>query len=47
MAKMFDNLKEDAHVDNFIAQNIKLPKKEEKAELDIDPGIKTPKMMKR
>lgn len=47
MAKMFDNLKEDAHVDNFVTANIKLPKKEEKAELDIDPGIKTPRVMKR
>jgi len=47
MAKMFDNLKEDAHVDNFVTANIKLPKKEEKAELDIDPGIKTPKVLKR
>jgi parvulin-like peptidyl-prolyl isomerase len=47
MAKMFDNLKEDSHVDNFVTANIKLPKKEEKAELDIDPGIKTPKVHKR
>ena len=30
MAKTFDQLKEDsAHVDNFLAGNIKLPKKEE------------------
>ncbi len=47
MAKTFDQLKEDSHVDNFLAGNIKLPKKEERAEADIEPGIATPKVLKR
>jgi parvulin-like peptidyl-prolyl isomerase len=47
MAKVFDKLKEDSHVDNFLAGNIKLPKKVEKASLDVETGLPTPKVLKR
>jgi parvulin-like peptidyl-prolyl isomerase len=47
MAHLYDQLKEDARVDNFVGGNIKLPKKEERAEADIDPGTPKPKLLKR
>jgi parvulin-like peptidyl-prolyl isomerase len=47
MARMYDQLKEDAHIDNFVGGNIKLPKKEERAEADIDPGTPKPKVLRR
>jgi parvulin-like peptidyl-prolyl isomerase len=45
MAKTFDEIKEAAHVDNFITGNMKTPKKDET--LADDPGIKTPKVISR
>lgn len=47
MAKVFEKLKEDSHVDNFLAGNIKLPKKVEQASMDIETGLPAPRVMKR
>jgi parvulin-like peptidyl-prolyl isomerase len=47
MAKVFERLKEDSHVDNFLAGNIKVPKKEQQASMDIETGLPTPRVMKR
>ncbi len=46
MAKTFDELKDDAHIDNFLTGSIKLPQKEEKS-LAVDPDIPLPKVHKR
>ena len=46
MAKTFDQLKDDAHIDNFLTGNIKSAKKEEQAPL-TDPGVKVPRVINR
>jgi parvulin-like peptidyl-prolyl isomerase len=47
MAETFDKLKEDSHVDNFLANKVKVAKQEERAAMDIDPGVPTPKVKTR
>ena len=37
--------KENSHVDNFLASNVKVPKKEERAAMAVDAGIPTPKVI--
>jgi parvulin-like peptidyl-prolyl isomerase len=46
MAKEFEGLKENAHIDNFLTGTMKQPKKAEDSEA-LDPGIKTPKVLRR
>jgi parvulin-like peptidyl-prolyl isomerase len=46
MAKTFDDLKENAKVDNFLAGTSKLPKREEQALVE-DPSVPQPKIFKR
>lgn len=47
MAKTFDKLKEDSHVDNFLASKVKVTKQEERAALDVDAGVPTPRVKTR
>jgi parvulin-like peptidyl-prolyl isomerase len=46
MAKTFDDMKENAKVDNFLTGTSKLPKREEQALIE-DAGAPQPKMLKR
>jgi parvulin-like peptidyl-prolyl isomerase len=45
MAKTFDDLKENARIDNFLSGNSKAPKKEER-NAELDPAVKLPKIVK-
>jgi hypothetical protein len=50
MARTFDDLKDHAHVDNFITGELKTPKKVEagiREELPIDPGVPLPRVRGR
>ena len=46
MAKTFDQLKEDSHVDNFLAGNMKAPKRDQEVNAGT-PDLKLPKVMSR
>ena len=45
MAKTFDELKDDSHIDNFLAGNIKVPKKEEQESWPSSRACQLPKVM--
>jgi parvulin-like peptidyl-prolyl isomerase len=49
MARAFDNLKDNSHVDNFLTGDIKAPKKVERGleEVPIDPGVPLPRVQRR
>jgi parvulin-like peptidyl-prolyl isomerase len=46
MGRAFDQMKEDARVDNFLTNNMKVPKNEQPAG-GADPSVKIPKVMSR
>jgi parvulin-like peptidyl-prolyl isomerase len=46
MAKFFEDIKDNARIDNYLANNFKVPKKEEKV-MAAEPPIAMPKVIKR